>query len=145
GHCAFDGSGQIEASADGPGRGEEPVGLGGVEVRDRDHDRDPTGARRPVVVRNPLRTRRRTPTTQRIGGPLLHGRPAHPHDRLRMSQGGTMHAIRRPIRPLALVSALAVLLVALAGATAGAESNDFGLVYTGGSAGKADKKLAPIT
>ena len=56
-----------------------------------------------------------------------------------------MHSIRRPVRLLALVSALAVLLVALAGTGAGAESNDFGLAYTGGSAGKADKKLAPIT
>jgi branched-chain amino acid transport system substrate-binding protein len=56
-----------------------------------------------------------------------------------------MHSTRRPVRLLALVSALAVLLVALVGTSAGAESNDFGLAYTGGSAGKADKKLAPIT
>jgi hypothetical protein len=31
-------AGQVEASADGPGRGEQPVGLGGVEMGDGDHD-----------------------------------------------------------------------------------------------------------
>jgi branched-chain amino acid transport system substrate-binding protein len=58
-----------------------------------------------------------------------------------------MHTIRRPVRFLALVSALAVLLVSLAttAAGAGSDGNDFGLSYTGGTAGKADKKLTPIT
>jgi branched-chain amino acid transport system substrate-binding protein len=58
-----------------------------------------------------------------------------------------MHSIRRPVRLLALVSAIATAFVVLASTAAGAgtNENEYALAYTGGTGGKADKKLAPIT